>query len=56
MAATLQIISGTATITLGSDRFTAAPGAWAWMPPSLPHSIAADAEPVVMLLTMVKVN
>lgn len=55
MAATIQIISGTATITLGADEFTAPPGTWAWMPPKLPHSIRAAAEPVVMLLTMIKV-
>jgi len=54
MAATIQIISGTATITLGTDQFTAPPGTWAWMPPRLPHSIRAATEPVVMLLTMIK--
>ena len=54
MAATLQIISGTATITLGGDPFNAPPGTWAWMPPKLPHSIRAGTEPVVMLLTMIK--
>ncbi|MEZ4614033.1 MAG: cupin domain-containing protein [Caldilineaceae bacterium] len=55
MAATIQIISGTAMITLGADQFTAPPGTWAWMPPKLPHSIRATTEPVVMLLTMIKV-
>ncbi len=54
MTATMQIISGTAEISLGGDSFTAVPGAQVYMPPKLPHSIRANAEPVVMLLTMVK--
>lgn len=55
MAATIQIIQGTAQLTLGDDHVTAPPGTWAAMPPKLPHSIRAEEEPVVMLLTMVKV-
>lgn len=55
MAATIQIVAGVASITLGEDVFTAQPGTWIQMPPKLPHSVRAEAEPVVMLLTMVKV-
>jgi len=54
MTATLQIISGRATVTLGEECFDVGPGAWAQMPPKLPHSIRAQDEPVLLLLTMVK--
>ncbi len=54
MAATLQLISGHATVTLGAESHEFGPGAWAQMAPKLPHSIRAHNEPVVMLLTMVK--
>ncbi|MEZ4728268.1 MAG: cupin domain-containing protein [Caldilineaceae bacterium] len=54
MTATLQIIRGQATVTLGEDCFAVGPGAWAQMPPKLPHSIRAHEEPVLLLLTMVK--
>lgn len=53
MTATIQIISGDAEIALGGEHFTAVPGAQIYMPPKLPHSIRANAEPVIMLLTMV---
>ena len=54
MAATIQIISGHATVPLGDLSHEFGPGAWAQMAPKLPHSIRAHDEPVVMLLTMVK--
>ena len=55
MAATIQLISGHATGTLGDQSYEFGPGAWVPMAPKLPHSIRAHDEPVVMLLTMVKV-
>lgn len=53
MPAIIQIIEGTATVTLGDDSHEAGPGSWAYMPANLPHSIEAKT-PVVMLLTMLK--
>jgi len=50
-AAVIQILEGTATLTLGADTFEVGPGAWAQMPPNLPHSIHAKT-PVRMLLLM----
>jgi quercetin dioxygenase-like cupin family protein len=54
MTATLQILRGDATLTLGAETFIVGPGAWVQMPPRLPHSIRAHDEPVLLLLTMVK--
>jgi quercetin dioxygenase-like cupin family protein len=51
--AILHILSGEADLTLGGDSFPAAPGAWAYMPAQLPHSIMARS-PLVMLLVMLK--
>lgn len=51
--AIVQIIEGTATLTLGSESHEAGPGSWAYMPAKLPHSIEART-PVMMLLTMFK--
>lgn len=56
MTATLHILAGHATVTLGAETFVVGPGAWAQMPPKLPHSIRAHDEPVLLLLTMVKVK
>ncbi len=53
--ATLQFIQGEAEITLGPDNLTAEAGTWVQMPPSLPHSITAKTD-VLMLLTMLKPN
>lgn len=53
MAATIYILEGNATLTLGADRLEAAPGTLVYMPPSLPHSVQAHGQ-VVMLLTMMK--
>ncbi len=50
-AAVLHFIEGEAAVTLGEDSFEAKPGAWAHMPPRLPHSILAHT-PVTMLLLM----
>ena len=49
--AILQILEGEATLGLGPDRCEAGAGAWAHMPPGLPHSIYAHT-PVKMLLLM----
>ena len=47
----IQILQGEATITLGSERHEAGPGAWTHLTARLPHSIVAKTE-VVMLLWM----
>lgn len=49
--ALLHLLEGSARITLGADAFDAEAGAWALMPPRLPHSIAATT-PVRMLLVL----
>lgn len=51
--ATIQIVSGTATLTVGDQKVEAKPGTWIKMIPKKPHSIQA-VTPVVMLLTLVK--
>lgn len=53
MAATIHILEGNATLTLGAESLEAAPGTLVYMPPSLPHSVHAHGQ-VVMLLTMIK--
>jgi quercetin dioxygenase-like cupin family protein len=51
--ATIQIISGTATLTVGDESVEGKPGTWIQMVAKKPHSIKAET-PVVMLLTLVK--
>lgn len=53
MPAILHIIQGEATLTFEKEVREAKPGAWAYMPANLPHSVVAKT-PVVMLLTMLK--
>jgi len=53
--ATIHILKGDCTLTLGPDRMEASTGAWTRMPANLPHSLLAKT-PVVMLLTMLKLN
>ena len=53
MPATLHILQGSATLTLGDDTTDASAGTWVHMPPSLKHSVAAKT-PLVMLLLMIK--
>ena len=53
MAAMLFFVKGEARVTLGEDVQDAGPGAFAYMPPQLPHAIVAKT-PVVMLLSMYK--
>ena len=51
--ATIQIISGTAALTVGGESLEGKPGTWIQMVAKTPHSIKAET-PVVMLLTLVK--
>lgn len=51
--ATIQIISGTATLTVGDESVEGRLGTWVQMVAKTPHSIRAET-PVVMLLTLVK--
>ncbi|MDH3305908.1 MAG: cupin domain-containing protein, partial [Acidimicrobiia bacterium] len=53
MPAVLQVITGSARLTLGADVTTATPGTWVHMPAHLPHSVFA-LEPTVLLLTMIR--
>lgn len=52
-AAALFFLSGNARLSLGDQTMEVGAGAWASMPPNLPHSILAHDE-VRMLLLMVK--
>ncbi len=47
--AIIHIVQGKARLTLGGDAMPAGEGAWAHMPPQLPHSVFAET-PVTMLL------
>jgi quercetin dioxygenase-like cupin family protein len=49
--ALLQVISGTATLTLGGDTLEAGPGTWVRMPAGLPHGVRATT-PLVLQLTL----
>lgn len=51
--ATIQVISGTALLTVGDESVDGKPGTWIQMVAKTPHSIQAET-PVVMLLTLVK--
>jgi quercetin dioxygenase-like cupin family protein len=53
--ALIQIIEGTATVTVGGDRHELGRGAMLVMPPNCPHSIFAQT-PLTMLLLMVDPN
>ena len=53
MCASIYIVSGEATLTLGGDSMDAKAGAFVHMPPQLTHGILAKT-PVVMLLQMYK--
>lgn len=53
MPAVLHVLKGEARLTLGGDSMEAAAGAWAHMPPNLPHSIVAKT-PVTLLLLLLK--
>ncbi|NOX63492.1 MAG: cupin domain-containing protein [Chloroflexi bacterium] len=49
--AIIHFLEGEAELTLGEDVHQASAGAWAHMPPHLPHSILAKTR-VVLLLTL----
>jgi len=51
--ATIQIISGTAMLTVGDESVEGKLGTWIQMAAKTPHSVKAET-PVVMLLTLVK--
>lgn len=51
--ATIQIISGTALLTVGDKSVDGKPGTWIQMAAKTPHSIKAESN-VVMLLTLLK--
>ena len=51
--ATIQIISGTAMLTVGDEAVEGKPGTWIQMVAKTPHSIKAET-PMVLLLTLVK--
>ncbi len=51
--AVIYIVNGEAEITLGDDVHHAGTGSFAYMPPLLPHAIAAKV-PTAMLLVQIK--
>lgn len=51
--ATIQIIAGMATLTVGDEAVDGKPGTWIQMAAKTPHSIKAIS-PLVVLLTLVK--
>lgn len=51
--ATIQIVSGIATLTVADEAVDGKPGTWIQMVAKTPHSIKAET-PVVMLLTLAK--
>ncbi len=51
--AIIQILKGTASITLGTDKLDVESGAWIHMSAGLAHSISART-PLIMLLTLIK--
>jgi len=51
--ATIQIISGTARLTVAAESVEGKQGTWIQMAAKTPHSIKAET-PVVMILTLVK--
>src|ERR1700692_1657255 len=53
MPATIQILSGEVTLTLGPDHCEAGPGCLVHMEPSLTHGVVAKT-PAMVLLTLLK--
>ncbi|MBP1687102.1 MAG: Cupin 2 conserved barrel domain protein [Deltaproteobacteria bacterium] len=53
MPAIIQILQGTARLTLGTDQIEASAGMWIHMPAQLPHTLQART-PVIMLLLLLK--
>jgi len=52
-SAMIHIISGSAELTVGDDRYEVEANAWLQMSPRLPHSILAKTD-MIMLLYMMK--
>lgn len=48
--AILHVLEGEVDLKLGADSHQARAGAWIWMAPRLPHSLAAKSAAVVLLL------
>ncbi len=53
MAATVQVLAGTGTMTLGDQEHGLQAGTWVYIPPHLPHSVRAQ-ERLVFLLTLAR--
>ncbi len=53
MPAILQIVRGTARLTLGTDSVDATAGTWVHMPAQLAHGVRATT-PLIMLLVLLK--
>ena len=53
LPATIQIIKGTATLTVGDEKVAGKPGTWIQMAPKIRHSINAET-PLILLLTLRK--
>ena len=53
MAASIQVLSGEADLTLGEEVIKVSPGALIYMEPNLPHSVRAHTD-MQMVLTMAK--
>ena len=53
MPATIQILSGEVTLTLGPDHCEAVPGCFVYMEPHLTHGLVAKT-PAMVLLTLLK--
>ncbi|HSH02846.1 MAG TPA: cupin domain-containing protein [Anaerolineae bacterium] len=51
----IQILTGSATVTVGDDKHTMTAGSWLQLPPTLPHSIFAQTD-LTMLLQIIKTN
>ncbi|MBI0584253.1 MAG: cupin domain-containing protein [Methanomassiliicoccus sp.] len=51
MPATIHVLKGTGTVTLGSEKHASAPGTWIYMPREQKHAVDAE-EDLVFLLTL----
>lgn len=53
MAATLHVLAGAGTVTLGEETHPVQAGTWIYMPPHLPHAVRAQ-DRLVLLLTLAR--
>ena len=51
LPASIFVLRGEATLTLGGERRQARPGTWVHMPPHMPHTFVAHT-PLIMLLLL----